>query len=721
MNFFDTLDSRWIGLGDSDSAPYFFTKFECDNPQGAKVAICGLGYYELFVNGNKVGDRELEPIVSIYDKRVRYNIFDLSDYLQKGENRVGVVLGHGWYDHKVKEVWNFENAYWRHHPKLRMEVRDATGRLLLGSNRAWVGSKDGPIVHTQLRNGEHYDARREFSGWLQADFVPDSRWQQVDLCAAPGGLLEEETAIPCRVVRTFELTERPNLFGVYDTGTNLAGRCRLFVRGTKPGARITLDYAERITDDGDLSGYAQDSFVRSGKFQHEEYFLRGDASQEVWESRFTYHGFRYVRVGIEGEETTLEKIEVREVRTDLETVGSFESSSADINRLQELTRVSYLANFVGIPTDCPHREKNGWTGDAQLASETGLYNFNPAASYDQWIDTLRDCQRPSGELPGIAPAAGWGYNWGNGPNWDGALFVVPYNVYLFTGDDSLLRKNYEAMRLYLDFCESISDEDIVRFGLGDWCPPRGKKMVDASFSTTAAYYGLVVLFAEIAAHFGKTEDVKRYRDLAQRIKDNFNRTFYNGNGLYADGGLTALGTPLYFGLCHDGENTAVVNALVAVAEKSDCTAQFGILGAKHVPRALADNGHADLALRFFMQEQYPGWVNWLRRGAVSLWETWHGSASRNHIMFGDISGWLFRYAAGFKHQPEHPGWKHLAICPEDLQALDSVKAEYRGYVLQWNRQHGVLKGTISVPSGCTADVRLPNGTQKTCPAGVHTF
>lgn len=708
-------------MGDSDAAPYFFTTFDCTAPHGVHVAISGLGYYELMINGKKVGDHELAPIVSIYDRRVRYNTFDITKLLRKGTNSVGVILGHGWYNQKVEDSWNFVNASWRHFPKLRMEVRDSNGNLLLASSSAWMGSTEGPITHTQLRNGEHYDARLEFEGWPNVDFVPDTRWKNATICAAPGGILEEETALPCRVVRTFELTKKPNIFGVSEIGTNLSGRCRITVLGPTPGTRIEINYAERITEDGDLSGYAQDGHVRTGKFQHEEYILKGDGSEEVWESRFTYHGFRYVKVSVHDGEAVVKKLEVREIRTDFESVGAFTSSSSDLNKLQELTRVSFLANFVGIPTDCPGREKNGWTGDAQLAGETGLYNFNPAASYDQWIDTLRDCQRPSGELPGIAPSAGWGYNWGNGPNWDGALFMLPYLVFLYTGNDSLLRKNYEAMRLYLDFCEATSDNDIIMFGLGDWCPPKITPMVDSLFSTTAMYYGLVVMFAEIAAHLGRTDDVKRYKDQAQRIKDNFNRTFYAGNGIYANGGLTAQATPLYFGLCHDGEDKSVLKTLVSLSEQCSCTAMFGILGAKYVPRVLADNGYADLALQFFTQGNYPGWVNWIRRDAVSLWETWEGNASRNHIMFGDLSSWLFRYAAGFKHQPENPGWKRLSICPENLKELDFVRSEYRGYISHWKRENNTFTLDVTIPKGCTADIVLPNGTTYLREAGSHTL
>ncbi len=722
MNFFETRDSQWITMGAGEAAPYFFTTFVCDGAtQGVQAAICGLGYYELYINGQKVGDRELAPIVSVYDRRARFNRFDVSDYVQKGVNSVGVVLGHGWYNHKTQEVWNFAHASWTDVPKLRMEVRSSSGGLLLGSNRSWVGSMDGPITFTQLRNGEHYDARHVFEGWPGVAFEPDTRWRRVDLIAGPGGVLEEETARPCRVVETFDVADPPNGFGVRDIGTNISGRCRIVVQGWNPGATVSLDYAERITEDGDLSGLGQDTFVRSGRFQHEEYVMQGLGAEEVWESRFTYHGFRYVKVSLSGGGATIRKIEVRRINTDLDTVGELETDSTDLNRLQALTRTSFLANFVGIPTDCPHREKNGWTGDAQLACETGLFNFDVASSYLQWIDTLGDCQRPSGELPGIAPSAGFGYNWGNGPNWDGALFVIPHRIYLHTGDDTALRKHYEAMRRYLDFCDSVSEDGIVRFGLGDWCPPLDLPMVDPFFSTTAAYYGLLMLFVEIATWFGNSDDATRYGEQARQIRDQFNRAFYHGNGRYADGGLTALGTPLYYGLCPDEEKASVVRALVAAATRVDCRAQFGILGAKMVPRALAENGHADLALRFFTQEAFPGWVHWLRRGAVSLWENWEGHTSRNHIMFGDPSAWLFTYAAGFRHQPEHPGWRRLTLRPHDLQALSQVSATYRGYASRWWREAGVFMLQLHVPEACTADVVLPDGTVKTCPAGDHRF
>ncbi len=724
MEFFKNNESRWIGMDKSEAAPFFFTKFNCVNTQGAKLAVCGLGYYEFYVNGRKVGDHELAPIVTEYDKRVRYNVYDLSEHLVQGENAVGAILGPGWYYQLAVDAWGFEHAAWKHWPKLIAEIRGADGKLLLGTDRAWMGSVDGPITTSQLRNGETYDARKEFQAWPTVAFTPDSRWRNVGIYASPGGVMEEETATPCRVTNTFEVAGPRNLFDVYDIGTNISGRCRITVSGTKPGAKVVLDYAERVTDDGQLSKYNQDVLVKTGGFQHEEYTLKGDGSDEVWESRFTYHGFQYVSVKIVGEGVSLKKLEVRQIHSDFDPVGSFECSSPVINRLQEITRVSYLANFVGIPTDCPHREKNGWTGDAQIACETGLYNFNSASSYNQWIDTLRDVQRLNGALPGIAPSGGWGYNWGNGPNWDGALFVIPYNVYLHTGDDTALRSNYDAMRRYLEFCPTMCDpgDDIIMYGLGDWCPPHGTKAVDTFFSTTAAYYGLVVLCSKIARILGKPDDAAKYIADAQRIKDNFNRRFYKGNGIYADGGLTAQGTPLYYGLCHDGEEKAVLHALVAASEACGCTAQFGILGAKYVPRVLADNGYADLALRFFTQDEYPGWAYYSqKRGATSLWETWDGASSRNHIMFGDLSAWFFRYAAGFMHQEENPGWKRITIRPENLSELDYVKAEYRGYVSNWKRERGKFVLNVTVPEGCTADVVLPDGTKATCAPGKAEF
>jgi alpha-L-rhamnosidase len=696
-------------------APYFRRKFTCEQTAGVNMALCGLGYHVAFINGERVGDHVLDPIVSIYDKHARYVVYDISKHLKQGENAIGVVLGNGWYNCQTEEAWNFVKASWRSSPKMILEMRDSNGKLLLRGDPTWKCS-EGPIRFDSLRNGETYDANYELGDWTQPSY-DDSRWKNACLASSPGGLLEEQTAIPCRVVDTVEMTG-PSRTHVYDAGAALTGRARISVEGDK-GAKAVIDYAERLDEDGHLSTLRQDEFIKSGKFQSETYILKG-SGVETWESEFTYHGFRYARIAISGNAKVL-KAEARFIHSDFERIGSFESSCATLNALQQCTVRSYLSNFTGIPTDCPHREKNGWTGDAQLASETGLFNFDASASYAQWLDTGRDVQRPSGELPGIVPSPGWGYNWGNGPAWDAFLFIIPYNVWLHTGNRSVLEKNYDAMKRYLDFAESRSIGHIIQWGLGDWCPPDWKDMVDTNMSSTAYYYRFAEMTAEIASLIGKEEDVAFYSHLAKDIKKAFNKTYYKGKGVYVKGEATAMGTALYFNLCEASEKAAVLETLVETVRRSEHKACFGILGAKYIPRVLAENGHVDDALKLFTQDEYPGWANWLKRGATCLWETWDGASSRNHIMFGDISAWCYRYLGGFRHSAKFPGCNYLEIMPVPPKELDHVRATYRGYGSEWTRGEDGFSLQVTVPEGAKALVILPDGARHECGSGNHSF
>ncbi len=732
MKFFTkNQDSRWITVEEiscwfetsTKPAPYLRQEFTCDSPaEGAKAAICGLGYFVLYINGKRVGDHVLDPVVSRFDKHARYVVHDISRHLKKGKNAIGVVLGTGWYNCHTPGLWALEKACWRDVPKMRLELRDARGKLLLGSDAGWKATNGGPIVFDGLRNGETYDARKEFDGDFSKVNFNDSDWKSAAGIRPPGGLLEEQTCVPVRIVDTQELTVKTPK-GVYDLGRNIAGHARITVKG-EAGAKVTLRYAERIYDDGTLSRENQQfAEIREDRWQTDEYILKGDAAGETWEPSFTYHGFQYVEVTIEGK-ATLRKIEARIVNTDFVEIGSFESGNAMINTLQTLTKRSYLANFVGIPTDCPHREKNGWTGDAQLASETGLCNFDAAASYRQWLATMRDCQLADGNLPGIVPTGGWGFNWGNGPAWDSALFVIPWNVYLYTGDTTLLKENYESMKLYLSHADAMAVDGITQFGLGDWCSDPAK-MVDARLTNTAIRYSLLMMTAEIADLLKVPADAVKFRKDAAFIRKAFHKTFYKGKGIYAEGELTAMGSALYFGLCpNESIRKATVKRLAECVEGCGATAQFGIIGAKVVPRVLADNGYAELAAKFFTQEEYPGWAHWvIADKATSLHEIWDTGASWNHIMFGDLSAWCFKYPGGFRFSAAHPGYRHLTIQPEIIREWGSFKAQHRGYITEWqyNEKDDTVFIRVTVPEGCKAEVILPCGCKKSCKPGTYEF
>ncbi len=729
MKFFSKhSDSRWISVNGAlanlelttPPAPWFRREFTCAGKSArAQLAICGLGYYEVYLNGKRVGDHILDPIVSVYDEHVRYVVYDVGKLLKKGENTVGVVLGSGWYNAHTRGLWKLEYAAWRDFPKMRLELRDSAGEIITSSDTAWTCTQDGPIIFDGLRNGETYDARKEIPGWAENGF-DDSAWAHAGIIRAPGGLMEEQIAPPIRILETIPMS-KPNKFNVYDLRNNIAGFARITVKGAA-GAKITIRYAERLTADGDLSTEQQEFEILKGdRWQTDEYILKG-GGEEVWEPRFTYHGFQFIKIAIEGKAKLL-KLEARRIGSDFASIGSFTAGNDMVNTLQTLTRRSYLANFVGIPTDCPHREKNGWTGDAQLASDTGLCNFDAAPAYRQWLATMRDCQRPDGNLPGIVPTGGWGFNWGNGPAWDCALFVIPWNVYLYTGDITLIRENYEAMKRYLDYAESMTLDGITQLGLGDWCSDPAK-MVDARLTNTAIYHYILNIAADIADILKKDSDAKIFRRQAKLVRTAFHKEFYRGRGIYAEGELTAMGAALYFGLCiNETVRKATVKRLADSVEGCGATAQFGIIGAKAVPRVLAENGYAELAAKFFTQEEFPGWAHWvIADQAVSLFENWNGDNSRNHIMFGDLSGWCFRYPGGFRFDPARPGYKKLTIQPAIIPEWESFRAEHRGYITEWvcsGKQTVNIR--VTVPAGCTATVILPCGYSKVCKTGIHEF
>ncbi len=710
---------------DSDSvqpAPFFRKTLSLDKkPSVAEILICGLGYYELYINGRKVGDHVLDPVVTHYDKRVSYVTYEIIDYLLQGTNVIGVILGNGWYNCHTHDVWHFEEAIWRDFPKFLLQM-SINGKNFLNSDTDWKVTT-GPIVFDGLRNGETYDAKLELNGWQDADYDVSS-WMNAIIAPSPGGTIEKQTMPPCKVMDTIPSTNDWGIANrrVYDIGQNITGWARITVEG-ETGAELKIRYGERLDSEGKVDQEHIGKFIYSGKCQTDHYILNGKGLEQ-WEPRFTYHGFQYVQIEINGN-AAIKKVEGRVVHTSFDKIGSFECSNKIINKLQQCTLWSYLGNFTGIPTDCPHREKNGWTGDAHLAAETGLFNYDASSSYAQWIDSVVDAQRPSGQLPVIVPTSNWGYNRNGGPAWDSALLLIPWYVYLYTGDDSLIRKHYDAIKRYVDYCSTMADGFIVDFSLGDWAHVEKKRIVATSLTSTAYYYTNVVLLAKFAKMTDHKKDRKDYTELAAEIKKALNQRFYKGEGIYAKGEQTAMACALYHELVDDTEKASVVNALASAVKDNDCKPDFGILGAKYVPRVLADNGYPDLAYKIITQPEFPGWVNWLNQDATTLWESWSGESSLNHIMFGDISAWFYQYLGGIKPDPDHPGFAHFFIRPHRAEGLDWVKAEHRcpnGKIISsWRYENKAFMLDVEIPQGCSATVILPRGQTHDIDAGKHLF
>ncbi len=714
-------DAQWISAPpvepnalDVKPSPFFRKTFAVEKPVArARAYICGLGYYELYLNGAKVGDHVLDPAFTRYDRRALYVTYDITDQLKQGPNAAGVILGNGWYNMHTRAVWDFDKAPWRNRPAMlcRIEVLFADGTAAAVSSGTDWRVSTGPILFESIRNGETYDARLEMPGWSEPGF-DDSGWSAAYPVDGPAGPLGAQMIPPVKVMKTLEpvsVTQPRSGLCVFDLGQNIAGWAQLRVAGPA-GTEITLKYGERLNADGTVDQAEIGKFIKTHRPQTDAYILKGDGV-ETWEPRFVYHGFQYVEVsGLPGE-PSLDALRGRVVHTSFEPAGSFECSNDLFNRIQSNTLWSYIGNFHGYPTDCPHREKNGWTGDAHLAAEQGLLNFDSAAAYAKWMGDLYDEQRESGELPGIVPTSGWGYAWGNGPAWDSAYLLIPWYLYQYRGDVRILATHYDRHKRYVDYLTSKAEDGIVGIGLGDWVP--AKTATPENVTSTGYYYRDAVIVSQTARLLGRDDDARRYAELAAGIKDAFNRAFYDPNtGLYAGGTQTAMSCALYQGLVPDDLRARTVENLVNNIESQGGHLDAGILGTKYLLNSLTDAGRPDVVYTMAAKTDYPSWGRWIVEGkATTLWEQWNDEASHNHIMFGDISAWFYDCIAGINPDPAQPGYKHIIIKPHVLGDMTWARAEHRSMYgpvrSAWRIEDGHLILDVSIPPNTTATVYVP--------------
>jgi alpha-L-rhamnosidase len=711
---------QWIGrTKDTNSlpAPLLRRLFRLDGKiKEARAYICGLGYYELHLNGKKVGDHLLDPGYTRYDKRALHVTYDVTAALRHGKNAVGVILGNGWYNAQTRAVWDFHKAPWRASPKLLMQLRVeyADGHVeTVRTDTRWVTST-GPITFNSIYGGETYDARAEKAGWDTADY-DDSGWAVAQVVSAPGGKLMAQMMPPIKpdeTIKPVKVTEpKPGVF-VFDMGQNMAGFAELSLRAPA-GTKVVMKYGERLDQEGmlDRADIAQHvvKVDTNQQYQTDSYIAKG-TGLERWHSRFDYHGFQYVEVAGFPGKPSLDTLRGVFIHSAIPVTGEFECSNPLLNKIWRAGRWAYLSNLQGIPTDCPHREKNGWTGDAHLAAEQGLLNYAPAAVYTKWINDLGDEQRPTGELPGIVPTSGWGYKWGNGPAWDSAFLLIPFYLYQYCGDTRVLCDHYEGMKRYVDYLTSRAKDGIVDLGLNDWAPYNTKTPAD--ITSTAYYFRDAQIVALTAGLMGNQADARKYNELAASIKKAFNAKFYHPEtGLYGNGSQTSLSCALYQDLVEPENKARVVGNLVAVVDKSNGHIDTGILGAKYLLNALLENGRADVAYRIASQKDLPSWGWWIEQGATTLWEQWNGSESRNHIMFGDISAWFYKALAGINLDPAAPAFKHFIVKPNIVGGLTSAEARYdsvRGQIVSdWEIEKGRLELKVRIPANTSATVYVP--------------
>lgn len=747
---------NWKGTWISDSqdistkpAPYFRKVFAAEKKiLSARAYIACGGLYELYLNGRKVGNHRMDPMYTRFDRRTLYVTYDVTDQLQNGKNAVGVLLGNGWYNHQSTAVWDFHKAPWRNRPAFCLDLRItyADGSVeTVTSGRDWKTTLS-PVIFNSIYTAEHYDARLEQIGWNIVNF-DDSKWKGCIPRSAPSDNIVAQALHPVRNVEEIaakSLNKINDTAYVFDLGRNISGVSKLTVSG-EAGTVIRLKHTERLYQNGraDMSNIDQHYRPTDDKdpFQTDIVILNG-RGEESFMPHFNYKGFQYVEV------TSDKPIQLKQssltgyfMHSDVPVAGKITSSNPTLDKIWFAANNSYLSNFFGYPTDCPQREKNGWTGDAHIAVETGLYSFDGITIYEKWLADHRDEQQPNGVLPSIIPTDGWGYEWGNGPDWTSTIAIIPWNIYQYYGDDRILAVNYNNIKRYVDHIEDISPSGLTDWGLGDWVPVSTKPPVE--FTSSVYYFVDATILAKTAAVLGKSADAAYYTALADKIKTAFNKKYLNSStGSYGTGLQTELSMPLYWGLVPDGLKPKVAANLAKKVGESNNHIDVGLLGTKAILNALSENGYADLAYKVAAQETYPSWGWWIVNGATTLYENWRIDSqtdiSLNHIMFGEVGAWLYKGLGGIKTDERHPGFKNVLLKPNFVAGLDHFEASHDGpygkIISSWKRQGAGVVYEVTVPANSGATVHFPlSATQKAYKdgkvlasvlnigAGKHTF
>jgi alpha-L-rhamnosidase len=692
----------------------------------ANVYFSGLGVSELYLNGAKVGDHVLSPGLTDYDKHVLYVSYDVTKQLAQGKNALGMMLGNGrYYAPRIDiPVRTRDFGYPKAKLQLNVEYEDGS-RLSVASDESWKLTANGPIRANNEYDGEEYDARLEAAGWSRAGF-DDAQWETAHEVGAPDGVLAAQMAEPLRVTETLKPVSvkklKPGVY-IYDMGQNMVGWCRMTVNGPK-GIAVTLRHAETLEADGSL--YTAN--LRSAKAT-DVYTLKG-GGPEVWEPRFTYHGFRYVEVtGFPGEPTA-EALEGRVVHDDMERAGEFTSSNDMLNKIHHNMFWGIRGNYRSIPTDCPQRdERQGWLGDRGQVSRSESYMFDVAAFYSKWMTDLEDSERPSGSIPDVSPNYWPLYN--DDLTWPGTLIFVHGMLYDQYADKRVLGRGYDAMKKWIDHEKTfVKDGLISKDQYADWCvPPEDPKLIhsqdparvtDKTLIATSYYYELLRQMSRYAGILDKPTDAAEFDRLSAAVKDVFQRRFFKlESSMYDNGTQTSGVLPLYFGMVPEDFRPAVVQTLVRnIEQKSDGHVGTGLVGAQWLMRTLSDNGQADLAFKIATQKTYPGWGYMVEQGATTVWELWNGNTadpamnSGNHVMqIGDLAVWMYEYLAGMRADREKPGFRHAIIRPYPAGDLTFVagthKTMYGLLKSSWKREKGQFTLDVTVPVNTTATVWVP--------------
>lgn len=725
----DDWKAQWIGIGATpgqpdrmEPSPYLNTSFRVDRTVArARLYATALGVYEVSLNGARVGQDVFAPGWTDYAKRLQYQTYDVTDQVRRGMNRLGVILGDGWYAGTIG--WEAKRHNYGPYPlgvlaQLHVDYTDGSTQTIV-SDHTWLATT-GPILASDFLMGETYDGRLEDRAWTDPANASASG-RPVALLASPPAqtLLVAQQSQPVKAIEEIParaITEPSAGTYVFDVGQNMVGWARLTIQAPR-GTEIRLRFAEMLQPDGQI--YTTNL---RGARATDTYIARGDGT-ETFEPHFTFHGFRYVELTGVPAKPPLEAITGIVIHSATPPTGTFESSSPMLNQLQHNIVWSQRGNFLSIPTDCPQRdERLGWMGDAEIFARTACFNMDVAAFFTKWMNDVADGQSAEGDFPDVAPRLI--VTTTGAPGWADAGVIVPWTMYTCYGDRRMLERHYQAMTRWVNYVREGNTDLIwlnrVGNNYGDWVSIQSdtpKEVLATAFFALSAR-----LTGRTARILGRTTEADDFEELFGRIKAAFNRAFVDAEGHVTGRTQTSYVLALEFDLLPPAMRPLAIEHLVRAIEENDWHLSTGFLGVRHLLPALANNGRIDVAYRLLMNDTFPSWGYSIRNGATSIWERWDGWTdangfqapemnSFNHYSFGSVGEWMYRYVAGLDTDPEAPGYKRSIIRPRPGGGLTSAKATYQSIQgtisSDWRIDSGRFDLTVEIPANTTATVYVP--------------
>lgn len=742
---------RWIGLDRAFpwdvettwsrlSARYFRKEFKAAKEiKSASVYIMGMGMYELYINGSRIGNQVLAPVPTDYTQGVKYNVFNVTDCVKRGLNTVATVLGNGRF-YTMRQHYKPYKIKTFGYPKmlLNLDITYTDGSTeTVTTDDSWKVTADGPIRSNNEYDGEEYNATKEMPGWNSTGFK-DASWLKAEFVQEPGGMYEAQMTPNMKIMATVKpltITQiKPGVF-IMDMGQNMAGWIKMKVSG-KRGQQVSLRFAETLQKSGEL--FVEN--LRDARV-NDIYTLKGSGA-ETWQPSFVYHGFRYVEIKGYPGIPSLANFEGEVVSDEMRTVGNFSTSNKTTNQIYKNAYWGILSNYKGMPVDCPQRnERQPWLGDRTTGAYGESFIFDNGRLYAKWLDDIQQAQKADGSIPDVAPAF-WRY-YGDNVTWPGTYITVANMLLNQYGDQRSVERHYDAMKKWILYMSSryMVDDLITKDKYGDWCvPPESlelihsrdpKRQTDGELIASATFYDLLAKMKNFALLLQKQEDVLMYTNLSDKIKTAFNAKFFNkATNAYSNNTVTANLLPLYYGMIPEASRDKVFKNIedkILIENKGHIST--GLIGTQLLMRGLTQSGRPDIAYKIASNTDYPSWGYMVENGATTIWELWNGNTaspkmnSQNHVMLlGDLIVWYYENLGGIKSAGQ-TAFKQVEMKPTLTEGLDSVHASY--YSLygkiesKWIKQGDDFNWDITVPGNSTALVYIPARSAKDVREGME--